>query len=200
MRAHRRRLELKIVAVAMSRLLAIVVASASLGLTTLGSEGSQLEYKVKAGYLYNFAKLVEWPAAMLPAPDSPFVIAVLDGGEALPVVKALLEGKALNGHAVHVKSAPAGSIERDVHILFVTRAAKETPEEIEVALGGAATLLVGETDGFAQRGGIINFVMVDSSVKFEANPAAAGRSHLTLGSQLLKLAIVVKDGNLARRP
>ena len=161
---------------------------------------SALEYKVKAGYLFNFAKVVEWPAASLPAPDSPFVIGVLDRGEALPVVRTLLEGRDVNGHPVRIKAVAAGNVGSDFHILFVTRTAGEVPEKIHASLGGSATLLVGETEGFAQHGGILNFVMVEDSVKFEANPVAAGRSHLGLGSQLLKLAIIVKDGSPAERP
>ena len=45
-----------------------------------------LEYKVKAGYLFQFAKFVEWPASAFPSADSPFVIGVLDRNEAVPIV------------------------------------------------------------------------------------------------------------------
>ena len=160
---------------------------------TLAGNSPLLEYKVKAGYLFNFAKVVEWPVTALPASDSPFVIGVIDRGEVLPIIGPLLEGKVLNGHPVHVQSVAADKAGSGVHVLFVTREAGKSPEEIRASLGKAQTLLVGETDGFAQRGGAVNFVTSGNSIKFEANAAAASRSGLKLGSQLLKLAIVVED-------
>lgn len=187
------------------------MVSRSLGLTVLAlavsagwwplrlaAADAAVEYKVKGGYLYNFAKLVEWPTNSLPAPDSPFIIGVLDGGEALTVFQALLAGKSVNGHPLQLQAVKADRVGSGVHILFVPGAAGKSSAKIQAALGGAATLLVGESKGFAEGGGSLNFVMVEGSVKFEANPAAAARAQLTLGSQLLKLALVVKDARPAK--
>jgi len=185
--------------VALRSVLAAAVVLGAVGLGALAREASPLEYKVKAGYLFNFAKVVEWPDGALPASASPFVIGVLDDGEALPIVRSLLHGRDLNGHPVQVRAVETGGAVKDVHILFVTHAAKAPLEEILTAVNGAPTLLVGETDGFAERGGIINFVILEDSVRFEANNAAAGRARLKLGSQLLKLATVVDDAKPPRK-
>lgn len=157
------------------------------------ADPSALEYKVKASYLFNFARVVEWPSAALPASDSPFIIGVIGGGDALIVLQDLLVGRMINGHPVLVQAVKADRIGPGLHILFVTRSAGISVEKLQASLGTAATLVVGETDGFAHRGGSINFVNVDGSVRFEANPAAATRAQLKIGSQLLKLARVVGD-------
>jgi hypothetical protein len=114
-------------------------------------------------------------------------------------VQALLAGKTVNNHPVQVQAVKADRIGAGVHVLFVTRAAGKSPEELSVALRGTATLLVGEDEGFAERGGSLNFYKLEGSVKFEANPDAAARARLKLGSQLVKLARVVKDGPAAKK-
>lgn len=157
------------------------------------SEAPALEYKVKASYLFNFAKVVEWPAAALPAADSPFVIGVIGGGDAFIVLQDLLVGRMVGDHPVQVEAVKPERIGPGLHILFVTRAAGISVEKVRASLGSATTLVVGEAEGFAQRGGSINFVNVEGSVRFEANPAAAARARLKIGSQLLKLARVVED-------
>lgn len=151
-----------------------------------------LEYKVKGGYLFNFARYIEWPTASLPAPDSPFIIGVLDGGEALPVVKALLEGKKVDSHPVEVKAVTADQIGQDIHILLVTRDAGKTPEEIRAALGNAATLLVGETEQFAERGGTVGFTREEESIRLSLNLERATEAGLKVSSKLSSVARQVK--------
>lgn len=151
-----------------------------------------LEYKVKAGYLFNFAKFIEWPSTSLPAPDSPFVIGVLDGAEAVQVWQPLFAGKSVNGHPVQVRSVHLGALGPDVHILFVTRGASRTPEEIRAALGDANTLLVGESDQFAERGGMVGFVREDDVIRLTLNLERATRAGLKVSAKLSSVAKVVK--------
>ncbi|MBL9126655.1 MAG: YfiR family protein, partial [Verrucomicrobiales bacterium] len=71
-------------------------------LVMAGDAAQALEYRVKAGYLFNFAKFVEWPAGAFASEDSPFVVAVLGNEEAGAVVASALEGKTINRHPVRV--------------------------------------------------------------------------------------------------
>ena len=167
-----------------------------LGAATLAraaDAAAALEYKVKAGYLFNFAKFVEWPATMVPTADKPFVIAVLDGGEAAPVLEQSFAGKSVNGHPVLVKSVPAGSVPKDAHILLVTRAAGLTAEAVRDALGATATLLVGETEQFAERGGTIGFVRDEESIRLTLNLERAAEAGLKVSAKLASVARPVKS-------
>jgi YfiR/HmsC-like len=161
--------------------------------TGQGAESAALEYKVKAGYLFNFAKFIEWPASALPAADSPFIIAVLDAGEAVPVLEPLFAGKNVNGHPVQVKAVSAASLPKDAHILLVTRAAGKTPEEIREALGDGPTLLVGETEQFAERGGTIAFVREEESVRLTLCLEHAASAGLKVSAKLSNVAKPVKS-------
>ncbi len=176
-----------------ARLGALVLAAGVclLPLRAAASDAVELEYKVKTGYLFNFANFIEWPPAALPEPNSPFIVGVLDGGEALPVLQSLLKGKSVNGHPVQVRAVSADRIGRDVHILFVTRAAGKSPAEIQAALGGAATLLVGETERFAERGGMVGFVREEDNIRFQLNLERVAEAGLRASAKLASVARLV---------
>lgn len=161
-------------------------------LAQAADSAAALEYKVKAGYLFNFARFIEWPAACLPASDSPFVIGIIDDSEALPVVRSLLEGKKVDGHPVQIKALNANQIGRDIHILLVTRAAGKSPEEIRTAMDGAFTLLVGETEDFAERGGMVGFTREEDRIRISLNLDRATEAGLRVSSKLSSVAKMVK--------
>ncbi len=152
-----------------------------------------LEYKIKAGYLFNFAKFVEWPETVLPETKSVIIIGVLDHAEALPIIQQVLAGKSVNGHPLQVKSISSAAPEAGCHILFVTRAAGKSPEEIRAALGQAATLLVGETERFAEKGGMFGLVHEEESVRLTVNLEAVARAGLRVSARLASVAKVVKE-------
>lgn len=154
-----------------------------------------LEYKVKAGYLFNFARFVEWPKSALPSAESPIVIGVLDTGEALPWIQAVLEGKTLDGRRVHVRAVNIEGLSRDLHMIFVARAAGISPETVRSALGRAPTLLVGETDSFAERGGMIGFFRENGSIRFKLNLERAAQANLKISAKLSSVAKPVKSNS-----
>lgn len=180
-------------ALIMGRLIALFLGVMVLPARGASSEAGALEYKVKAGYLFNFAKFIEWPASSLPETATPFVIGVLEGGEALQVWKLLLTGKNVNGHPVEVKAVSAVRPESDLHILFVTRESGRTPEEVRAALGAANTLVVGESDHFAERGGMVGFVREDDVIRLTLNLERANAAGLKVSAKLSSVARVVKS-------
>lgn len=154
-------------------------------------EDSALEYKVKAGYLFNFAKLVDWPEKSVDA-DAPLLLGVLDHGEALPVIQAQLAGKKIGDRPIVVHAVQANRIPKDLHVLLVTRTAALTPEELQALLDRAPTLLIGETEDFAERGGVIGFVRDGDTIRLTLNLEHAAKAGLKISSRLASVAKVVK--------
>ena len=154
---------------------------------------ASLEYKVKAGYLFNFAKFIEWPDSTPTSADNPFIIGVLDAGEALPTMMSLLQGKRINGRNVVVKAVAVDTVGKDLHILFITSKSKKNPEDLKAALAGTNTLLVGETDQFAERGGMLGFVKEDETIRLTLNLERAAEAGLKVSSKLSNVAKVVKS-------
>ncbi len=155
---------------------------------------ASLEYQVKAGYLINFARFVEWPASALPQKDSPFVIGVLDRNDTGPAMKAIvgvLGGRPVNGREVKVVAVSAETKATQVHILFVTRLAQKNPEELHALVAKTPILLVGETDQFAERGGAIGFTREGENIRLNLNLARANQAGLKVSSKLASVARLV---------
>lgn len=157
-------------------------------------EGASSEYLIKAGFIYNFAKLMEWPAPVFPQANSPIVIGIL--GDTDPFQGTLddvLRGKQVNGHPFVVKHFKWKEDVRGCNILFVSSSAMPHLDELFRAIRGLPILTIGDTPGFAERGGIINFVLEDNRVRFDINVAAAKQANITISSRLLALARIVPE-------
>jgi hypothetical protein len=151
------------------------------------------EYRVKGEFLLKLAKFIEWPGTPLPKSESPFVIAVMDRGEATPLLTPYLAGREIEGRRVAVRFVSTGTPPKDAQILFVTRAAGVAPEEVRDALGSAATLLVGETEQFAERGGALAFVDEGRTVRLTLCREHAVENGLKVSASLAKVARVVRS-------
>lgn len=152
---------------------------------------TDLEYQVKAAFLYNFAKFVEWPTdAFAGVADSVVLCVVGDDpfGESLDTV---VRGESLNGRRLIVHRTRDLDEIRACHVVFVPLSEKGRQERILSSLRNRGVLTVGEADGFLNGGGIIRFVLEQNKVRFDINLAAAESSGLKLSSKLLRLARTV---------
>ena len=188
-------------ATTITRWLAALAAVFVLGraLVASGVESGSIEYKIKAGYLYNFGKFVEWPESRASTNGSPFVIGIIDGDGALPVMELVLAGKLIHNRPVEVKSVSPSNLDGSVHILFVTRSSGRTLAEIQGAVAGAPVLVVGETDLFAENGGMVGFVRENETIKLTLNLEAANRVGLKISSKLSSVSRLVKDQGIKSR-
>lgn len=155
----------------------------------VGGQAAHLrEYDLKAAHLYHIAHYVSWPTNT----DAPLTIGVFGSdrfGEAL----SMLEGKSAKGRRLIVKRLASEQEIASCQMVFI--AASETerlPELLELA-AGHSVLTVGEVSGFAEQGGMINLVAERNKVKLEVNRNALTRAHLTISSEVLKLARLVPD-------
>ncbi len=155
------------------------------------------EAQVKAAYIHNFAKFVEWPAEAFAAAQAPLVLCVA-GKDGLGGALAAIEGKPVQGRDLRIKRAVGTDEVRTCHMLFVSEGDEKSVGEVLRAVGALPVLTIGDVDGFAAAGGAIGFVPRDDRVLFEINPDAAKRANLKISSQLLRLAIIVQYGRRFR--
>lgn len=149
------------------------------------------EYQVKAAYLYNFAKFVEWPPASFASASANFQMCILGPDPFGDELRNLTRDKAVNGHPFEVRNVADTLQTKGCQILFVASSEHKHLKQIFDALLGTSVLTVGENEGFAARGGIINFFLQNGRVKFEVNPKAAEQSGLKISSKLLSVAKIV---------
>lgn len=149
------------------------------------------EYDVKAAFLYNFTKFVEWPATAFP--DNSFRLCVLGDD---PFGKSLrdLAGEEVAGRKLTVVGK--GEIHKPVgcHVLFISRSERGRLSAVLSEVRGHPVLTVADTQGFLDQGGVINFTLQGSKVRFEINQQAAERAGIKISSKLMRLATRVKGG------
>ncbi len=149
-----------------------------------------LEYRVKAAFLFNFAKFAEWPASAH-LPEDELHIAIWAPEEPYRAIAAALAHKIVGRRKIVVSRFDAN--EPPPHILFVHEDSEPIPSELLRKLFDAHVLPVGESPGFAARYGIIGFVPRGDSLRFQVNIGAAEQAGVRLSGQLARLAEVVKS-------
>jgi hypothetical protein len=147
------------------------------------------EYEVKAAFLYNFAKFVDWPAVAGARADSPIVIGVLGENVFHQDLEKILRGKVIQSHPLQFRLLRSAAEATNCEILFISPSEKNHYDKILRNLEGASILTVGETDQFLEAGGIINFVIVGKNVRFQINNETAKKDRLVISSKLLSLAV-----------
>ncbi len=175
-----------LVCTAFITILAVAAEPAAAQSETLG------EYQVKAAFLYNFAKFVEWPASAFPNETAPFVIGVLGEDPFSKDLDLITKGKIVQGRSIIVRRFHDTSDLAVCQILFISSSERPHLKDIFKALERANVLTVGEMDRFIQWGGTVNFFLLESKIRFEINTAAVDRSGLKISSKLLSLARIDK--------
>jgi hypothetical protein len=151
------------------------------------------EYLIKAGFIYNFANLVQWPSNAFVQPSSPIVIGILGEDPFGTILDRVLEGKKVNGRVFLVKRLKSVLDLKECHIVFVSSSEMTHLAEAIHVVKGMPILTIGEIPGFAKHGGIINLVLEDNKVHFEVNVEAAKEADLNISSRLLALARIVQE-------
>jgi hypothetical protein len=152
------------------------------------------EYQVKAAYLLNFARFVEWPPDVLPA-SSPITIAVVGGDPFSGALEEVLRGKSVNGHAIQLQHLRWDEGLAHYQIVFISASEESHLPEILGHLEHSNVLTVSDIDRFSLRGGVIEFRMVGNRVRFDINRTPAIAARLKISSKLLSVARAVHEGN-----
>lgn len=150
------------------------------------------EYLIKAAFLYNFAKFVNWPAEAFPNDSAPLVLCIL-GKDPFGVALESIKGKTVGGRKLVIQHLARLEDLEQYHILFITASEEKRLPKILSTIKGKPVLTVSDMKEFAHRGGITNFLTVEKKIHFEINVDAAHLAGLKISSQLLKLAKIVKD-------
>lgn len=161
---------------------------------TLGLRGQIGEYQVKAFFLYNFARYVEWPPQSFKTRNDPIVICILGRNPFGSALEQAIAGKFVAGRPFAIRQISDLSSIAACHVLFVDSSERKRFRGMAQKFNGSGLLSVGESRGFTPGGGVINFVLEDGKVRFEIDMDAAAREHLRISSKLLILA------QIARRP
>jgi hypothetical protein len=154
-------------------------------------ETTRGEYEVKAAFIYNFLKFVEWPDKAYANTGNSLNICIV-GDDPFGNAITVYGGEKIRNKYIAIKNTSYQNI-KNCHVVFISRSETEHLTHILKAMRGLNVLTISDTDTFEQEGVIINFSIVQQKVRFEINTSAARQSGLSISSKLLSLARVVYE-------
>ncbi len=155
------------------------------------------DYEVKAALAFNFLKFVEWPPEA-PVHSSPVIELCVFDAPSFARAFASIAGKTVGGKRLEIRQVEDLRQAAECHVAFLGRSKRSALPELSAALTARGVLTIGDSEGFAERGLLINFYLEDDRVRFEVNLAAARSAGLKLSSRLLKLARLVDAAERVR--
>ena len=164
-----------------------LLCGAMLLLTLTPARAAPSEYELKAAFIYQIARFVEWPPS-----GAPLRLCVLGGNPFGPALESI-RGKPVNERRMEISLLDMNADTRECTMLFIAAPAERHLERITALSRGTGMLTIGDTQGFAQRGAMVNFFVENGKIRFEINLEASRRAGLKISSQLLKLARIIQE-------
>lgn len=150
------------------------------------------EYRIKAAYLYQFGRYIEWPSSTFADSKAPFVIGVVGESRITSDLEEIAKTRKMQERTLQIRRFSSPEDVRPCHILFFSSSlAAETQTEIIRRVINHSVLLVGESEDFLKWGGVIRFAVEENKVRIDIARKAAGREGLTVSAKLFQVAHVV---------
>jgi hypothetical protein len=153
---------------------------------------SAREHQIKAAYLYQFGRYVEWPTSSFANSKSPFAIGVMAKDPLVPNLEQIARVKKIQDRPIRIRQFSSVARIRACHIVYLP-ASLDADAQTEAIRKTArkGVLLVGDTESFLDKGGTMQFVVEDNRIRLVISRKAAERAGLTISSKLLQVARVV---------
>ncbi|MEO8336141.1 MAG: YfiR family protein [bacterium] len=152
------------------------------------------EAQIKAAFVYNFLKFVDWPESAVRRSDDPLVVAIIGEGSTADAVAALLATKRVGDRPIVIRHLTWDQPLAGIQAAFISEGDSKRLRRVFDAAAGAAVLSIGETYGFASHGGVIGLLVDERKVRFDIDTDAADAARLHISSKLLALGRIVHAG------
>jgi len=155
----------------------------------MGVQSDNKEYNLKAAFIYNFTRFIEWDTLNN---RNEFIIGVINSSPITESFEEIARTKTVNNKKIIIRHFYTAEEISECDILFISENSKISLKEILDKTKSKNTLTISEQEGYAKQGTAINFIVINAKLKFEANTKALKSAGLTASSQLLKLAVIVE--------
>lgn len=152
------------------------------------AENSAVERQVKAAYLFKFGSYIDWPPQAFGDASSPVVIGIIGADALADELAQMVPGRTINGRPVSVRKLRPEDSLTGLNMVFIGRDSGARLADVLATARGQPLLTVTESSDALAAGSMINFVIVDAKVRFEAAPKAAGQGNLNISARLLAVA------------
>ena len=173
-----------------SKLVAAIVLPLALSLQAAPSPPATAEgeYALKAVFVYNFLRFIDWPAAAFGAPDEPMVIGIIGEDPFGPLLRETVQGEMPRGRNIRIEHYRSPREMRKCHLLFVGRTEESRYKEMLSSVAGKSIVTVGETESFLDAGGMIALTTDRNRIRLTMAPTAMRAASLDVSSKLLRVA------------
>lgn len=171
--------------------MAAVCVQATLGPTRAHAQ-SPNDARVKARLALTLSRFTQWPTAAFNAPTDPLLLCLVHRNESMAEAFAELAGQTAGSRTVKVSSNP-DKLPGACHVLFIHESAERVGPSLLLAVASSSVLTIGDSEGFAARGGMVELVNVNDTMRLDVNLKSLRASQLALSSQVLKLARQVRE-------
>lgn len=153
------------------------------------------EYQVKAVFLFNFSRFIEWPREAFPSANAPFVVGIFGHDPFGRELDQVVKGEAVDGHPLVIKRVQSAAEAAACQILFIHQSEDKRLAEAVAAVASHSTLTVSDVPGSTQRGVMIRLVTQEGRIRMRIDAEAARAARLTISSNLLRSAQVVNGAS-----
>jgi hypothetical protein len=157
-----------------------------------------MEYQVKAAFLFNFARFIEWPDKAFQSEKEAISVCVFRYDPFGSALDEIIRGKTIGDRVVQARRITELGELKACQVVFVSAREEKRLQEILDSVKGASALVVGESEDFAARGGGIQFFVEANKLRFAVNVDAMQRARLKVSSKLLALAKITHDQERAK--
>ncbi|WP_237754287.1 YfiR family protein [Geobacter sp. OR-1] len=171
----------------LTRAAALLVCLAAATITLHPAWAGDLEIKVKAAYIYNFTKFVDWSDD---GGREPFRICVV-GTDPIRTVLGELSNREVKGRPIRIQRVKDLNALPQCHLMFISRSEEQQLPFILQRLQGTQTLTVSDISQFSQKGGMVSFITEKDRVKIEISQRAVRQAGLKVSAKLFEIARVV---------
>jgi hypothetical protein len=162
------------------------------GSVVMAQESAPSESQLKAAFMVNFPKYVDWPQSAFVETNSPIVVAIFGEADFEEELGKMITGRSVGGRALVFRKVATENEIAGCHVLFIGDSERRRIAELMGILKRASVLTVGDSDDFLDLGGVIKLVRRARKVRLEVNVSAASQVQLKISSKLLGVADVVK--------
>jgi len=170
----------------------LFIGSGATSSSEQGASEREVKDRLKAAYIFNFIQFVEWPSRAFEVETDPIIVGIFPGNSVARSLKEIAEGESIGGHPIIVRDLFEPEQARACHVVVIPPAEEARIMRILSSLKGTPALTVGESTGFAERGGAINLFFAENKLRFAVNPSVFETNELKVSSRLLRLGIIVE--------
>ncbi|MFO7448079.1 MAG: YfiR family protein [Ignavibacteriaceae bacterium] len=150
-----------------------------------------MAYKLKAVFILNFLRFIEWPQSSFQNEHSPITLAIIGKDPFGKILDETIQNEKVNNHPVIIRRNVSVSDAGKFHVLYISESEKRNVNEIIKKVENTPALTISDIDGFGENGGIITFFIEDNKIRFMINIQSLKQAELKASSKLLRLAKII---------